>query len=44
MHQQEVVLNPGDLKQMTGPIPIMKNGIHRKIHDLEAYYVDFIQL
>ncbi len=42
--QEEVVLNPGNLRQVSEPIPIMENGVHQKIHGLEAYYIDFTQL
>lgn len=42
--QEEVLFNPGDFKQIGEPIPIMENGLQKKIHGLQAYYVDFVQV
>ena len=42
--QEEVVLNPGLLKQIKEPIPIMENGVHKTIDGMKAYYIDFIEV
>ena len=41
--QYEVLLNPGNLKQIGEPIPIMESGVHKTIDGMKAYYVDFTQ-
>ncbi len=42
--QEEVVLNPGLLKQVAKPIPIIENGVHKTIDGMKAYYIDFIEV
>jgi hypothetical protein len=41
--QYEVLLNPGNLKQIGEPIPIMENGVHQTIDGMKAYFIDFTQ-
>jgi len=42
--QREVVINPGDLIQVSEPIPILEsNGEQKLISGLKAYYIDFKQ-
>lgn len=42
--QEEVVLNPGFLKQTGNPIKVMENGVHKEIDGMKVYYVDFIEV
>ncbi|NJO01406.1 MAG: hypothetical protein HC880_06700 [Bacteroidia bacterium] len=41
--QEEVLLNPGYLKQKADPVPVIENGIHKEILGMKAYYVDLIE-
>ena len=42
--QEEVLLNSGKLKQVSEPIPIMENGVHKTIDGMKAYYIDFVEI
>jgi len=42
--QREVLLNPGSLKQVGEPAPIMENGVHKMIDGMKAYYIDLVQI
>ncbi len=41
--QEEVLLNSGNLKQVSEPIPIMENGLQKTVDGMKFYYVDFIE-
>ena len=42
--QEEVLLNSQKLKQISEPIPVLENGVHKTIDGKEVYYIDFIEL
>lgn len=42
--QEEVLLNSGKLRQVSEPIPVMENGLHKTIDGIELYYVDFVEV
>lgn len=42
--QEEVLLNSQKLKQISEPIPVMENGLHKKIDGMKVYYIDFIEV
>ncbi|WP_374175261.1 fibronectin type III domain-containing protein [Flavobacterium tructae] len=42
--QEEVLLNSEKLKQISEPIPVIENGVHKTIDGMKAYYVDFIEI
>jgi hypothetical protein len=42
--QNEVLLNPGYLQQLSEPIPLIVNGEHIELHGLKAYYIDFLEI
>jgi hypothetical protein len=42
--QEEVLLNSQKLKQLSEPIPVMENGVHKTIDGMKVYYIDFIEI
>lgn len=42
--QEEVLLNSEKLRQVSEPIPVMENGVHKTIDGMELYYVDFVEV
>lgn len=42
--QEEVLLNSQKLKQISEPIPVMINGVHKTIDGMKLYYVDFLEI
>ncbi|AYN03302.1 hypothetical protein [Flavobacterium sp. 140616W15] len=41
---EEVLLNSEKLKQVSEPIPVIENGVHKTMDGMKVYYVDFIEI